>query len=208
MNEIRDLNGVAQSTASRQARALGTYRFGYGALWMSAFVTLLAFALSGCANTTLGGLQVVPSEQVHEVVLLKPINFAASSVGGSSIHWYHGLMPGRYKLEARDEIGDFYVGEKDSLVFGASRTKDGNIDEPRTSGGFWLARNSDARPMLKLFRINPSHERRSAGLVVDAINQFAGLQTLGLRSWIWQFVPIVHHEDDVDRLQEAARKPK
>jgi hypothetical protein len=179
---------------------------------MLAAVSLVAaMGLSGCAVNQREGLRSVQPENAHEIVLLKPVHFAAVTVGGDTTHWYHGLAPGRYKVEATDETGDYYVGEGQALIFGASRSADGQVTEPRTLGGFWLARTPLAQPAFKLYRVNPKNADGSEiptslrmGVIPYAIDHLTG-NRIGLGVWSWQFVPMLHREDDVDRLTNAVR---
>lgn len=182
-----------------------------GVLVQMAAVALVAMGLSGCAGTHREGLKVVQADGAHEIVLRNPVHFGAVTVGSDSTYWYHGLTPGRYKVEATDETGDYYAGEGDALIFGASRSSDGKVVELRTLGGFWLARNPLAQPAFKLYRINPKNADGSEvpmslrmGLIPYVIDNLTG-NGIGIGTWSWQFVPMLHQEDDIDRLTDATR---
>ncbi|WP_298212378.1 hypothetical protein [Acidovorax sp.] len=154
---------------------------------------------------------MVQTKDAHEIVLRKPVRFDAIAVGGGNTHWYHGLEAGRYRVEAVDDAGDYYLGEGKSLVLGASRAPDGQVSEPLTMGGFWLARDPRAQPAFKLYRVNPKNsdgseipESLRMGIIPYAIDNLSG-NRLGIGVWSWQFVPMLHREDDLDRLTDATR---
>ncbi|GKS73322.1 hypothetical protein AVME950_00520 [Acidovorax sp. SUPP950] len=204
------LRNTSDYTASRVSLTIRPMR----SLVLILATQVVVFSLSGCAAKQREGLQVVTAENAHEVVLFKTVHFAGVTVGAGSTSWYHGLAPGRYKVEATDDEGDYYAGDGSLLIFGASLTADGEVLEPRTLGGFWLARSPLAQPAFKLYRINPKNsdgsERQMSwqlGLIPYAIDNLTG-NRIGIGVWSWQFVPMLHRDDDVDRLIDAARPSK
>jgi hypothetical protein len=213
-SKIADLNVRALQKGSFAFLSTGIHILGRDCRRVLVFLACVA-AMSGCATNNREGLRPVPPDEASEMVLTKPIYFAAVGAGSSSTYWYHGLAPGRYKVEATDDTGDYYAGDGQLLIFGASREADGQVEEPRALGGFWLSRNRNAQPAFKLYRINPKNidgsglsEDMRLGPVVYAVLAASGATNrMGLGDWSWQFVPMVYRGDDVDRLIEVTSRP-